>query len=144
MCVSVCVIVRQCLSVTDSTNWYIGQKNKHCFFFVWKFGFWPGEVMEKSWNFFLRFLWNPEIILWKYTMPEITFRVRILRWIFERVPKAWLWAHIQSFSLKYLIRSSISVIHKFGKNILETWRNVSETIPRACFLSIVSEGRRYI
>ena len=22
-------------------------------------GFWPGEVMEKSWNFFLRFLWEP-------------------------------------------------------------------------------------
>ena len=43
----------------DSTNWYKGRKNKYWYFFVWKFGFWPGEVMEKSWNFFLRFLWEP-------------------------------------------------------------------------------------
>ena len=33
-------------------------------FFVWKFGFWPGEVMEKSWNFFLRFLWEPCILIY--------------------------------------------------------------------------------
>ena len=33
-------------------------------FFVWKFGFGPGEVMEKSWNFFLRFLWEPCILIY--------------------------------------------------------------------------------
>ena len=28
-------------------------------FCVWKFLFWHGKIMEKSWNFFLRFLWEP-------------------------------------------------------------------------------------
>ena len=37
----------------------------------------------------------------KYTMPEITIIVRISSWKFVRVPKARLWAHIQSFSLKF-------------------------------------------
>ena len=42
-----------------------------------------------------------KIILWKYTMPEITFMVRFSSWNFVCVPKASLWAHIQSFSLKF-------------------------------------------
>ena len=42
-----------------------------------------------------------KIILQKYATPEITFMVRISSWNFVRVPKAWLWAHIQSFSLKF-------------------------------------------
>ena len=33
-------------------------------------------------------------------MPVITFMGRISNWNFVRVPKAWLWAHEQSFSLK--------------------------------------------
>ena len=37
----------------------------------------------------------------KYTMPEITFIVRISSWNFVHVPKAWLWAHVQSFSVKF-------------------------------------------
>ena len=57
--VCLCVSVRLCLSVIDSTNWYMDRKNKYWNFVVWKFGFWPGEVMEKSWNFFLRFFWEP-------------------------------------------------------------------------------------
>ena len=61
--VCLCVSVRLCLSVIDSTNWHMGRKNKYWYFFVWKFGFWPGEVMEKSWNFFLRFLWEPCLTL---------------------------------------------------------------------------------
>ena len=33
-------------------------------FFVWKFGFGPGEVMEKSWNFFFLFFFgNPAIVI---------------------------------------------------------------------------------
>ena len=41
-----------------------------------------------------------KIISRKCTIPEITFMVIILSWNFVRVPKAWLWAHVQSFSLK--------------------------------------------
>ena len=43
----------------------------------------------------------PKIFSRKYTTPEITFMVRISIWKFVRVPKAWLWAHVQSFSLKF-------------------------------------------
>ena len=42
-----------------------------------------------------------KIISRKYTMPKTTFMVGILSWKFARVPKAWLWAHIQSFSWKF-------------------------------------------
>ena len=42
-----------------------------------------------------------QIISRKYTMSQITFTVRISSWKFVRVPKAWLWAHVQSFSLKF-------------------------------------------
>ena len=41
-----------------------------------------------------------KIISRKSTMLEITFRVRISSRNFVCVPKAWLWPHIQSFSLK--------------------------------------------
>ena len=51
--VCVCVWVSVC-------NWFYnlihGSQKRILVLFVWKFGFWPGEVMEKSWNFFLRFL----------------------------------------------------------------------------------------
>ena len=40
-----------------------------------------------------------KIISRKYTMPEITFTVRISSWNSVCVPKAWRWAHVQSFSL---------------------------------------------
>ena len=43
----------------------------------------------------------PKILSRKYTTPEITFMVRISIWKFVRVPKARLWAHLQSFSLKF-------------------------------------------
>ena len=42
-----------------------------------------------------------KIISRKYTTPKITFTVRISSWKFVRVPKAWPWAHVQSFSLKF-------------------------------------------
>ena len=41
-----------------------------------------------------------KIISRKYTMTVITFMVRISSWNFVRVPKVWLWACEQSFSLK--------------------------------------------
>ena len=56
----VCVCVWVCVCVC---NWFCklihGPQKQILIFFVWKFGFWPGEVIEKSWNFFLRFLWEP-------------------------------------------------------------------------------------
>ena len=42
-----------------------------------------------------------KIISRKYTMPEITYMVRISSWNFVREPKARLWAHVQSFNLKF-------------------------------------------
>ena len=42
-----------------------------------------------------------KIISRKYTILEITFMVRISSWNFVRVLKAWLWAQLQSFSLKF-------------------------------------------
>ena len=54
-------------------------------------------------------------IIWrKYTMPENTFILRISSWKFVRGAKAWPWAHVQIFSLK------------FSQN----HENVSETLPR--------------
>ena len=34
MCVSVCVSMHLCLSVIDSTNWYMGRKNKYWYLFL--------------------------------------------------------------------------------------------------------------
>ena len=55
----VCVSVRLCLSVIDSTNWYMGHKNKYWYFLSGNLYF----GLEKSWKnhgtFFLRFLWEP-------------------------------------------------------------------------------------
>ena len=41
-----------------------------------------------------------KIISRKYTISEITFMVRTSGCNFVRVPKAMLWAHVHSFSLK--------------------------------------------
>ena len=43
------------------------------------------------------------------------------------------------FQLEILIRSTISAIHKFRENILESSRNVSETTPRCLILKWVAE-----
>ena len=51
--------------------------------------------------------------------------VRISSWKFVRVPKA-----STKFQLEILTTSTISVIHTFRENILESSRNVSETTPR--------------
>ena len=40
----------------------------------------------------------------------------------------------KKFQLEIIIRSTISAIHKFRKNILESSRNVSETTPWCCRL----------
>ena len=42
-----------------------------------------------------------KIISRKYTVPEITFMMRISSWNFVCVAKAGLWPHIQSFNLKF-------------------------------------------
>ena len=48
---SVCVSVHLCLSVIDSTNWYMGRKNKYCYFFfcleIWILAWRShGKIME--------------------------------------------------------------------------------------------------
>ena len=62
VCVCVCERERDYASVSVC-DWFYkfihGLQKQILVFFVWKFGFWPGEVMEKSWNFFLRFLLEP-------------------------------------------------------------------------------------
>ena len=71
-----------------------------------------------------------KIISRKYTMPQITFTARISSWKFVSV---WTgFGHTcTNFQLEILIRSTISAIHKFRENILESSRNVSETTPRS-------------
>ena len=74
-----------------------------------------------------------KIILQNYTMSEITFMVRISSWNSVCVPKTLALGTRTKFRLEILIRSTISAIHKFRENILESSRNVSETTPRpAC------------
>ena len=69
----------------------------------------------------------------KYTMPEITFIVRISSWNF--VPRLCTCAQSMAlgtrtkFQLEILIRSTISAKQKFREIILESLRNVSETTP---------------
>ena len=69
-----------------------------------------------------------KIILRKYTIPVITFIVRISSWNFVRV-----FGHTK-FQLEMLIESMISATHKFRDNILESSRNVSETTPGLCHM----------
>ena len=42
-----------------------------------------------------------KIFSWNLCIAEIVVLMRISSWNFVRVPKAWLWAHVQSFSLKF-------------------------------------------
>ena len=42
-----------------------------------------------------------KIFSWKLCIAEIVLLMRISSWNFVRVPKAMLWAHVQSFSLKF-------------------------------------------
>ena len=61
----------------------------------------PGQMYECQGAVSLTFCELPKILSRKYTTPEITFMVRISIWKFVRVPKARLWAYVQSFSLKF-------------------------------------------
>ena len=42
-----------------------------------------------------------KIFSWNFCIAEILLLMRISSWNFVRVPKAMLWAHVQSFSLKF-------------------------------------------
>ena len=70
-----CDYLRQSTTIHD---WYLGK---------------TGCVSRTFWEL-------SKIILQKYTMPEIPFIAKISSWNSVRVPKAWLWAHGQSFNLK--------------------------------------------
>ena len=60
-----------------------------------------------------------KIISWKYTKPEFTYMVRISSWNFIRVPKAWLWAHVQIFSLKFSCKIQILQYTSFREHFGE-------------------------
>ena len=64
----VCVSVRLCLSVIDSTNWYMGHKNKYWYFLSGNLDF----GLEKSWKnhgtFFWDFCGNP--VTWKFSFTQ--------------------------------------------------------------------------
>ena len=62
-------------------------------------------------------------------MREITCMMRISDLKIVCEAKAWLWAHIQIFSLKFSEKASISAIHTFRENVLENSWNVSDTLP---------------
>ena len=89
-----CVFVCECASVSVCIWFYKlthGPQKQILVFFVWKFGFWPGEVMEKSWNFFLRFLWEPCIdnvamLMTKFGLGYDTFKCLFCKYWFLRLP----------------------------------------------------------
>ena len=60
-----------------------------------------------------------KIISLEYTMPEITFIVRISSWNFALAPKAWALGTHTKFQLEIIISSVSFAIHKFWENILE-------------------------
>ena len=66
-----------------------------------------------------------KIISRKYTMPEITFMMRISSWNFVCVPNM-LWTHVQNFSLKFSQETWFLQHKKFWQDILESLRNVSD------------------
>ena len=68
-----------------------------------------------------------KIIMRKYTIPEITLIVRISSWNFVHVPKAWLWAHIQSFSLKF--SSEVSFLQYTNFERLSRWAHKTWNTP---------------
>ena len=63
-------------------------------------------------------------------MPEITFMMIISNWNFVCVPK---------FQLEILKRNTVSTIHNFLEDILESSQNVSETPPWITWLSFCSQ-----
>ena len=77
-----------------------------------------------------------KIISRKYTTPEITFMVRNSSWNFVCVPKAWLWSHLQSFSLKL---SSQVLFLRYIHFERIFWR-ARETTPRPHFEGILPTG----
>ena len=73
-------------------------------FCAWKFLFWHGKVMEKSWNFFLRFLWEP---CWNTATPAVGL-------IISRVQSSIL-----------AISSNLVIVTKLGDPTVsaKTWRH---------------------
>ena len=94
--VCLCVSVHLCLSVIDSTNWYMGGKNK-CWYFL------SGKVMEKSWNFFLRFLWEPWItrLAWTTWTPMSAVPKRLLNLITHSLAAIFESSHYLNHYLLY-------------------------------------------
>ena len=47
--------------------------------------------------------------------------------------KAWIWAYVHKLQLEIIKWSTISAIHKFEGNILESLQNISHTHPWGTF-----------
>ena len=70
-----------------------------------------------------------KIISRKYTMPVITFYGENFKLKLRTCAQSIALGTRTKFQLEMLIGSAISATHKFRGNILESSRNVSETIP---------------
>ena len=76
-----------------------------------------------------------KVFSWNLCIAEIVVLMRISSWNFVSVPKAWLWAHVQSFSLKFYPSMWFPVLCIFARLFWESSRNVSETTPRSQYFS---------
>ena len=91
----VCVSVRLCLSVIDSTNWYMGCKNKYWYFLSGNLDF----GLDKSWQnhgtFFRDFCGNPVNIqiLWVLVMHIVP-----LKWVNISSENGWVPSRCQAIS----------------------------------------------
>ena len=79
----VCVCVCECASVSVC-DWFYklihGPQEQILVFLVWKFWFWPGEVMEKAWDFFSEiFVGTLYLVFWAGLHQGLTLHTAQLR-----------------------------------------------------------------
>ena len=112
-CVCLCVSVHLCLSVIDSTNWYMGRKNKYWKFFcleIWILAWRShGKIMEF-------FLWEPCNVAWQFWnhyMYQCWLIINVVLWHLnpishEMIGKMSLINHVLWYSWK-IISASLRV-----------------------------------
>ena len=133
-----CVSVRLVSVCLQLDTW--AAKTNNGILFVWKFGFWPGEVIEKSWNFFPRFLWEPWVIsfniyrlkFWHVYIyisavdnPKFMGRPPDHPWRKTGLPKSFLGCpNYFIISLKYIfliLTQNLHVFHLIMFLLIESW-----------------------
>ena len=121
LCVCLCVSVRL-VSVCLQFDTRAAKTNSGILF-VWKFGFWPGEVMEKSWNFFLRFLWEPCYNIWwggdyNVTLYFHSWQYLVRGWLY----RDFIFSLRQYFMRGWLYRDlTFSLLTIFDEGVIITW-----------------------